>query len=901
MSTIPIMKNDNYDHSDHYDHYDIHRCITPAEISRSAYRSRRIRTASLRFLAVAFLFVQIITPSAGQPATTALAQSRQIVAHLRFANHEQARAGKLILDIDPMPEAPSGYHYELWLKSRAESVLSLGKLPVKDGQVHFSSMQNENLLEAYSTILISLEANDTKVETVSAQVVMTADLAKAAFGPLQSFFAPNTQQGKGLLLGAAEQLQIALNHSGYLQAALADGEREMVRSHAEHVINILNGKLGELYGDLNQNDNIENPGDGVGLIGYLQEIEQKLDDLGPSLVISPSITTTVASSPTLSNTARSSRTRSENADHDLLQITLEDVRQSQSDASAATELVARILSQDTIEEVIQAGNFEQASAILDQMNSRLLSAYELALSNVTFVFYADQFVALEDLPPIIATSATDSGNGNQLTASSIPPFISQPANPQAGDVWQNPVDETAFVYIAGGEFTMGADKEQTTFSKERPAHSQQGQGFWLKVSEVTNQQFATCVETGTCTAPDNELWQKAENGDFPVTHVTWEQASIYANWSGGRLPSEAEWEHACRTPDNRIYAWGNQDPDEQRANFNRAAAGVNEVGTATSGASATGLLDLSGNVGEWTSSLDMPYPYDADDGREDPDNEGRRIARGGSFVYSQFQLRCFSRLAVKASSTNRDLGFRVLIDVEPRLWQNPVDGAAYTYINGGRFTMGADMGQTTFAKERPAHNQEIEDGYWLKVSEVTNQQYAACVAAGDCSAPNNKVWQELVYADFPVTHITWEQAATYARWVGGRLPSEAEWEHACRANDDRIYPWGNQDPDAQHANFDNSAAGASKIGSFPDGAGVNGLLDLSGNVGEWTSSLEMPYPYDRDDGREDAEAEAKRIARGGSFVYSQFQLRCFSRLAVKSTSTNRDLGFRVLIDASQPQ
>ena len=87
-----------------------------------------------------------------------------------------------------------------------------------------------------------------------------------------------------------------------------------------------------------------------------------------------------------------------------------------------------------------------------------------------------------------------------------------------------------------------------------------------------------------------------------------------------------------------------------------------EVGSYPVGASADGVLDLSGNVAEWTSSLDKPYPYNAADGREDPTATGKRIARGGSFNYSQYQLRCFSRLYVAASSANEDLGFRVVVD-----------------------------------------------------------------------------------------------------------------------------------------------------------------------------------------------------------------------------------------------
>lgn len=83
--------------------------------------------------------------------------------------------------------------------------------------------------------------------------------------------------------------------------------------------------------------------------------------------------------------------------------------------------------------------------------------------------------------------------------------------------------------------------------------------------------------------------------------------------------------------------------------------------------------------------------------------------------------------------------------------------------------MGADTGQTTFVKEQPAHVQQTVN-FWLKASEVTNQQYGRCVTARLVASPKNTQWQQAAFADYPVTHVTWEQAATYARWVWWTTP-----------------------------------------------------------------------------------------------------------------------------------
>jgi formylglycine-generating enzyme required for sulfatase activity len=85
------------------------------------------------------------------------------------------------------------------------------------------------------------------------------------------------------------------------------------------------------------------------------------------------------------------------------------------------------------------------------------------------------------------------------------------------------------------------------------------------------------------------------------------------------------------------------------------------------------------------------------------------------------------------------------------------------------------------------------------------------------------------------------------------------------------------------------------VGSYPAGISPYGILDLSGNVWEWTSTLERPYPYQPDDGREDPAAAGKRVARGGSFYYTQYQLRCTARSGFAPTTANPHFGIRVLV------
>ncbi len=215
------------------------------------------------------------------------------------------------------------------------------------------------------------------------------------------------------------------------------------------------------------------------------------------------------------------------------------------------------------------------------------------------------------------------------------------------------------------------------------------------------------------------------------------------------------------------------------------------------------------------------------------------------------------------------------------------------HIPAGDFSMGSDANSGV---EGPVHSVAVGD-FWIMRNEVTNRQYAQCVKAGVCSAPQNgERWRDPAFADHPVAGVSWEQANTFAAWVGGRLPTEAEWEKACRGTDGRIYPWGNVAATHEVANYDNVLADTVPVGSYSGSASPYGVLDMSGNVWEWTSSLYADYPYVADDGREDSSATGRRVARGGSYYYTHYQLTCSFRAPMEPDDANTQMGMRVVFD-----
>jgi formylglycine-generating enzyme required for sulfatase activity len=226
-----------------------------------------------------------------------------------------------------------------------------------------------------------------------------------------------------------------------------------------------------------------------------------------------------------------------------------------------------------------------------------------------------------------------------------------------------PEDTPVYVRVPAGEFTMGSAENDTgALDNEKPQRTVPVDEFWIARIEVTNAQYLRCIdaEDHPCTAPNNHIYDKLESAKLPVTDVTWEQANAYARWVGGRLPTEAEWEKACRGTDARSYPWGNELPTDKLANFNDPTGSVTAVGSYPLGKSPYGLLDMAGNVWEWTSSAPGDYGYIGSDGSESPDPSSR-VQRGGAYYDIAANVRCAVRIWSRTGYGYKGFGFRVVV------------------------------------------------------------------------------------------------------------------------------------------------------------------------------------------------------------------------------------------------
>lgn len=218
------------------------------------------------------------------------------------------------------------------------------------------------------------------------------------------------------------------------------------------------------------------------------------------------------------------------------------------------------------------------------------------------------------------------------------------------------------IFVPPGEFIMGAN---TVYMD----------AFWIDKTEVTNAMYAACVKAGQCSPPSStgsrtriSYFGNSEFNSYPVIFVSWTDADKYCVWSGGRLPTEAEWEKAARGTDGRQYPWGDTDPLGIDGLLNFQAQDTTQTGIFPNGASPYGALDMAGNVSEWVADWLSPDYYSSPPASNPlgPDSGQYRVWRGGSWANtSPERIRTYSRTGNLPTDSSGGIGFRCARDASP--------------------------------------------------------------------------------------------------------------------------------------------------------------------------------------------------------------------------------------------
>ena len=328
------------------------------------------------------------------------------------------------------------------------------------------------------------------------------------------------------------------------------------------------------------------------------------------------------------------------------------------------------------------------------------------------------------LTPVDTATATATATNVPPTATASPTSLpTLTPSPSIGSAMKfGPNEQTAF-FVPAGEFLMGSDEGKKDAA---PAHTVYLDSFWIDKNEITNRFYLRCVEAGGCTPPNKNAlpasqakisepnnrndpqtlfiaqnWQETKYSVHPVVNVTWEQASDYCKWAGGRLPTEAEWEKAARGTDGRPYPWGEVDPYivfRSRGDHNLVATPTpyfihsqntvtegpqqapygsyiayfqlnylsrddtsEKVGSYPEGASPYGALDMAGNVWEYVSDwYDKTfYAHSPAKNPLGPETGYFHIVRGGSWWSDGTTIHTYDRVNTTANGVGvLTVGFR---------------------------------------------------------------------------------------------------------------------------------------------------------------------------------------------------------------------------------------------------
>ena len=491
------------------------------------------------------------------------------------------------------------------------------------------------------------------------------------------------------------------------------------------------------------------------------------------------------------------------------------------------------------------------------------------------------------------------------------------------------------IWIEPGTFIMGSPEDELGRGDNETQHAVTlTRGYWLGKYEVTQAQYEAVMGT-------NPSYFKG--ADLPVEQVSWNDATNFcakltaSERAAGRLPvdyeytlpTEAQWEYACRagtmTALNSGMDLSNAEecPEMDKVGwyYYNSDSKTHPVGQKQP--NAWGLYDMHGNVYEWCLDWYGDYPRSSVIDPTGPDTGDLRVQRGGGRSLRASGCRSAWRSSSISTSRYRIGGFRVALskskDITVHL-PNDVE-LDMIWIKPGTFMMGSPEDELGRGRDETQHEVTLTQGYWLGKYEVTQAQYQAIMGTNPSYFKG---------ADLPVEQVSWNDATNFCAKLTAReraagrlpvgyeytLPTEAQWEYACRAGTttalnsgknlsseekcpemDEVgwygYNTGEYDSDGKHAGKGKTYSVGQKLPN------VWGLYDMHGNVYEWCLDWygdgNGDYPASSVTDPTGDSTGTVRIVRGGCWGNYAYDCRSADRYSTYPIISGRSLGFRVAL------
>ncbi|MBE6425771.1 MAG: formylglycine-generating enzyme family protein, partial [Planctomycetaceae bacterium] len=527
-------------------------------------------------------------------------------------------------------------------------------------------------------------------------------------------------------------------------------------------------------------------------------------------------------------------------------------------------------------------------------------------------------------------------------SSSVPPPVSEPVTPPeppkpavrtAGERMVKTVNgiEYAFRWCPAGSFLMGSSKSEWDAagidwkSYNETQHSVTlTRGFWMLETEVTQAMWKSVMGT------DPSHFKGAQN---PVEEVSWEECRSFCEKLSEKLgltvslPTEAQWEYACRAGTTSAYAGDLGEMGWYGSNSGRKTHPVGQKKP-----NAWGLYDMHGNVWEWCQDW-YDEDYYTESPTSDPCNEDSgsdRVYRGGGWNDLAQDCRSASRGRFTPDVRYDGLGFRIVLAAPAASISEPVpppgpteestpettqlsesSGSFHTAgermvktVNGieyafrwcpaGTFTMGSPSSEPDRYSDETQHSVTLTRGFWMLETEVTQAMWKSVMGTYPSYFKG---------AQNPVECVSWDDCQEFCRKLSSKLneevslPTEAQWEYACRAGTTGAYAG-----DLSEMGWYDSNSGSKTHPVGQKKPNAWGLYDMHGNVWEWcqdwygsysTSPTSDPCNLDSSDW--------DRVCCGGSWSSNARRCRSASRGRSAPDDRDNDLGFRPVLASPVPE